>query len=167
MSLAPRRAFACSFRLLVLVALAWTHRADAQPASPLPSRRVVVLVVLPSAARLDASSLRVDIGNELGADVVTRDDPLAPVAMGTLTVGLDASAAHRLRSRAHRQEDDLLRVRQHVHSSVVQTIPSEVDMNLPIEQLISNDEANEASLVQTYAQEQAMRLPRDVMSACV
>jgi hypothetical protein len=91
MSLAPRRAFACAF--LLLASLAWTTHANAQPASPLPSRRVIVLVVLPSAARLDASRLRVDIGTELGADVVMPDDALAPSAMGTLTVGLDASGA--------------------------------------------------------------------------
>jgi hypothetical protein len=91
MSLAPRRALACVFRLLVVASFVWARRADAQAVSPLPSRRVVVLVVLPSAARLDASRLRVDIGKELGADVVALDDPLAPIAAGTLTVGLDAS----------------------------------------------------------------------------
>jgi hypothetical protein len=89
MSFAPRRAFACM--VLVLASLVWAPRADAQAASPLPSRRVVVLVVLPSAARLDASRVRADIDNELGADVVTLDDPRAPIATGTLTVGLDTS----------------------------------------------------------------------------
>jgi hypothetical protein len=93
MSLAPRRPPACIFCLLVLPALAWPQRADAQGASSALPRRVVILVLLPSASRFDASRLRAEIGDELGADVVTREDPLAPVATGTLTVGLDPTGA--------------------------------------------------------------------------
>src|ERR1700678_3544712 len=69
MTLAPRRALACVLRLLVLLLLLSIHRAEAQTVPP--SRRVVVLIVLPSAARLDAPRLRAEIGDELGADART------------------------------------------------------------------------------------------------
>jgi hypothetical protein len=51
-----------------------------------PPRRVVVLELKPGAADLDAAHLRTSIGADLGAGVVTPDDPRATTANGSISI---------------------------------------------------------------------------------
>lgn len=81
------------FFVLSLLVLAVLLPPRAGLASPPEGGGVVVLAVAPDARELDAGRLRVDVGQELGAQAIDADDPRAAGARGRIDVSIDRGAS--------------------------------------------------------------------------
>ncbi len=81
------------FFVLSLLVVAALLPPRAGLAAPPEGGGVVVLAVAPDARELDPGRLRLDVGQELGAQAVDADDPRAAGARGRIDVSIDRGAS--------------------------------------------------------------------------